>query len=242
MPLLICHLNFAIHLGADDMADSGSDIIRTIKNFAETSNNPNVYNLAQIPAPQPAGPTPPPGRPFELTVGLLQTGAVELKWKCENPAGTSGTVYEVQRRIGNGPFNYVGVTGTRSFTDDTLPLGSSSIIYQITAIRSTQNGPAAQFVVNFGVQGVTATAIEPTASRRCAAHTWARPDVLGKGIGQGLGIGGGGRCAARDALAEGGTQLHKNKKGSPQSPRGDHPPDLPLALPFSALSGFRPLP
>ncbi len=152
---------FNFHLGADDMADSGSDIIRTIKNFAETSNNPNVYNLAQIPAPQPAGPTPPPGRSFELTVGLLQTGAVELKWKCENPAGTSGTVYEVQRRIGNGPFNYVGVTGTRSFTDDTLPLGSSSIIYQITAIRSTQNGPVAQFVVNFGVQGVTATAIEP---------------------------------------------------------------------------------
>lgn len=152
---------FTFHLDTDGMADLGAGLIRTIKNFAENNNDPNVYSLAQIPPPQPAGPTPPPGRPFELTVGLLQTGALELKWKCDNPSGTSGTVYEVQRRIGNGQFAYIGVSGNRSFTDDTLPQGSSSIIYQITAIRSTQSGPAAQFVVNFGVQGVTATAIEP---------------------------------------------------------------------------------
>lgn len=152
---------FNFHLETDGMADLGAGLIRTIKNYAETSGNPNVYSLAQIPPPQPPGPTPPPGKPTDLSVGLLQTGALELKWKCDNPAGTYGTVYEVQRRIGSGAFTYVGVSGTRSFTDATLPQGSSSVVYQITAIRSTQSGPVAQFVVNFGVQGVTATAIEP---------------------------------------------------------------------------------
>ena len=49
---------------------------------------------------------------------FLQTGAVELKWKCANPTGTQGTIYECRRKIGNGAFTFVGATGVRAFTDD----------------------------------------------------------------------------------------------------------------------------
>jgi len=132
---------------------AGADMIRTIRNHAETKDDPNVYVLAQIPPPATPGTTPPPGTPFEFTVGLLQNGALELKWKCNNPSGTQGTIYEVKRAIGGGAFNFVGATGVKLFTDDTLPSGSAPVTYQITAVRSTARGNPAQFTVNFGIGG-----------------------------------------------------------------------------------------
>jgi hypothetical protein len=133
---------------------AGADMIQTIRTWAESKNDPNVYVLAQIPAPATPGVTPPPGTPFEFTVGLLQNGALELKWKCNNPSGTQGTIYEVKRRTGSsGAFAYVGSSGVKNFTDDTVAAGSPSVTYQITAVRSTQRGNSAQFTVNFGVGG-----------------------------------------------------------------------------------------
>jgi hypothetical protein len=132
---------------------AGADMIDAIRNKAESTDNPNVYVLAQIPPPAVPGTTPPPGTPLDFTVGLLQNGALELKWKCNNPSGTQGTIYEVKRRIGAGDFGFVGATGVRVFTDDTLPSGSAPVTYQITAVRSTSRGNPAQFTVNFGTGG-----------------------------------------------------------------------------------------
>ncbi len=132
---------------------AGQDMIDTIRNFAETKNMPNVYVLAQIPPPADPSTAPPPGTPFEFRVSLLQNGALELKWKCNNPSGTQGTIYEVKRSIGGGALNFVGATGVKSFTDDTLPSGSAPVTYQITAVRSTARGNPAQFTVNFGIGG-----------------------------------------------------------------------------------------
>lgn len=135
---------------------AGQDMIQTIRTWAESKNDPNVYTLAQIPPPATPGVTPPPGTPFDFTVNLLQSGALELKWKCNNPSGTQGTVYEIKRRVGGGgggAFGYVGSSGVKTFTDDTVAAGSPSVTYQITAIRTTRRGNPAQFTVNFGVGG-----------------------------------------------------------------------------------------
>ncbi|MFZ2875058.1 MAG: hypothetical protein WAZ94_11325 [Phycisphaerales bacterium] len=132
---------------------AGADMIDTIRLFAETKNDPNVYVLAQIPPPATPGTTPPPGTPFEFTVGLLQNGALELKWKCNNPSGTVGTIYEVKRSIGGGAMTFVGASGVKTFTDDTLPNGAMPATYQVTAVRSTARGNPAQFTVNFGIGG-----------------------------------------------------------------------------------------
>ncbi len=61
------------------------------------ADDPEVYSFAQIPPPAVPGAVPPPGTPFDFRTALLQNGAVELKWKCQNPAGASGTIYEVTR-------------------------------------------------------------------------------------------------------------------------------------------------
>ncbi|MCL4220112.1 MAG: hypothetical protein KJZ65_01955 [Phycisphaerales bacterium] len=136
----------AMHAGPG----AGSDMIRTIRAFAQSSNNPNVYVLAQIPPPATPGPVPAPGTPFAFKVGLLQNGALELKWKCHNPSGASGTVYEIMRRVGSGPFSYLDAPGQRQFVDAGVPAGAASVTYQITAARSTTRGNPAQFTVTFG--------------------------------------------------------------------------------------------
>lgn len=134
---------------------AGSDMIETIKNYAQSKGNPNVYTLAQIPPPATPSTMPAPGTPFEFTVGLLQDGSIQLNWKCTNPSGSVGTIYEVMRQIGgtSAPMTFIGATGVRSFIDSTLPAGSSPCTYKVTAVRSTARGNPAQFTVNFGIGG-----------------------------------------------------------------------------------------
>jgi hypothetical protein len=102
-----------------------------------------------------AQPTPGalPGEPTRLRVELSAIGTLGLKWSCTNPPTTRGTVYQIWRKIGGGEFVYLGMTGRKRFVDETLPAGSSSIMYQIQAMRSTVAGPCATFNVNFGVTG-----------------------------------------------------------------------------------------
>lgn len=138
---------------------AGADLIQTIKAFAQTSNNPNVYVLAQVPPPATPGTTPPPGTPFDFNIGLLQDGSLELKWKCNNHSGTTGTIYEVQRKVGTGAFEFVGASGVKTFTDDTLPANASPCTYQITAVRSTSRGNPSQVTVHFGGGGLMIEAV-----------------------------------------------------------------------------------
>ncbi|HYE63342.1 MAG TPA: hypothetical protein VD997_15225 [Phycisphaerales bacterium] len=148
------------------------DCMRTIDAFASNSSNPTaIYTTADVPAPQSPKPTPPPGLPADLRVTLGKTGSLELAWKCVNPGNVGGVVYEVKRSIGSdaGPFEYLGVSGTRKFTDDTLPAGSGSVYYQITGVRSTQRGPTEVFLVKFGVTGGGFAISSVTTSGKLAA-------------------------------------------------------------------------
>lgn len=139
----------------NELRRSTAELLNFIKAYAVSQPNPAaVYAAAQIPPPGQPSPAPPPGTPFDFRVELLQTGAVTLRWKCNNPAGTTGTLYEVRRRDGfSGPFAFIGASGSRAFTDETIPAGIGTVIYQVTAARSTSRGNPAQFLVNFGTSG-----------------------------------------------------------------------------------------
>ncbi|MGN6725264.1 MAG: hypothetical protein ACTHLZ_05070 [Tepidisphaeraceae bacterium] len=76
-------------------------------------------------------------------------------WKCKNPRGTTGTVYQVWRRIGGGAFDSIGTTGIKHFTDPTLPEGSTGVTYGVQAVTSTQHGPSGQFNPNVGLSAPT---------------------------------------------------------------------------------------
>lgn len=117
-------------------------------------------------------PRPAPGKPASLVVTLDETGVLNLGWKCANPPNTQGTTYNVFRKIaGETEFTYLGGTGERKITDTTLPAGSSGVIYQIQAVRSTAVGPWAQFNVNFGVSsgGAMTASVTETVPTKLAA-------------------------------------------------------------------------
>lgn len=166
-------------LNVDEMQDLGMAAIRAIKNKAESTHDMNVYVLAGLPMPTPPAPLPAPGTPDNFRIALLATGALELRWKCANPSGSQGTIYEVQRRIGGEgePFVVIGGSGTRKFEDGTLPAGTASATYLITAVRSTARGNPAQFTVNFGVSaggGASISVLGGSAAARGGAYEQAQ--------------------------------------------------------------------
>lgn len=141
------------HTASDTLVDDGRDLIATIKAFAETTGDPNVYVLADVPPPSPPGVLPPPGTPFDFKVGLRQDGSVEFDWKCDNPPGGGSVVYEILRSDAGGPMTFVSNAGEKSFIDATVPANTGPLNYQITAMRGTERGAPAQFLVRFGAGG-----------------------------------------------------------------------------------------
>jgi hypothetical protein len=109
--------------------------------------------------------------PTAFKVTLNPDGSLELTFKCSNPAGAGGTIYQVSRKIGAGAWQMIGGSGEKKFLDDTVPTGTASVSYRVQAVRSTQKGTANYFTVNFGVGGggeMTATLAEPQPPRIAA--------------------------------------------------------------------------
>lgn len=144
-------------LAIDAMATTGAAIILQIRSKAQTEGR-DVYTLASLRSPAKPSPIGKPGLPTEFAYTLDARGALLLRWKCKNPRGSVGTIYEVHRRIGlNGELTFLGTTGQKRFVDTTIPAGTARIVYQIRAIRSTTRGDFAMFNVNFGTTTATAT-------------------------------------------------------------------------------------
>jgi hypothetical protein len=133
-----------------------------------TVTNEQKINLGlSVPAaPKPVGP---PGKPSNFSIMLDAIGAIHMKWKCANPRGSIGTMYQIFRRIDSGSeFVFLGVVGARKFVDSTIPAGSANITYRIQGSRSKKTGPSADFTVNFGVSRAGSPTSIVTTSRIAA--------------------------------------------------------------------------
>ncbi len=141
----------AYYNAVEAMGTTGAAVMKQIRAKAESTGDDNVYVLAQIPAPAQPVPKAPPGTPMDLKVEIGGNGALTLAWKCPNPAGTSGTIYQIYRSIGRSTeFTYLGGAGKRTFIDTTIPAGATQLTYQIQGVRSSAIGPWASFNVLFG--------------------------------------------------------------------------------------------
>ena len=145
-----------------EMKTDAASLVRTIKAFAEASANPQaVYDLAQIPAPLPPTPLPAPGKPTNLSVTLLPTGAVQLSWDAENAAASSGAFYNIARKL-PGSATFVGIGGApgsttqsrrMTFTDASVPTSAAAagVQYIIQGQRGTLQGLMSDAItVQFG--------------------------------------------------------------------------------------------
>ena len=162
----------AYYAAMDAVTIAGAGILKQVRARGETTGDPTVYELAMIPAPAIPEPKGPPGTPSNLKVELDGNGTLHLKWKCSNPPGSSGTVYQVFRQIGGaGEFKYLGGAGEKSFVDSSVPAGATQLTYQIQAVRSTAIGMWATFNVNFGTNtgGAMTASVTTTEAPKLAA-------------------------------------------------------------------------
>lgn len=169
----------------DAALTSAGALVRTIRAYAEQTNNPDVYALAQIPPP--AAPTPAlaPTKPTSIELELEPNGALTILWKptpnsSATPtldASTSGVTYSIFRRLpGETALTLVDTAPARgarrfsSWTDENIPAGASAsggITYAIQGSRSGGGlvGPMSDaFVVTLGMGGGGLTATISPAS------------------------------------------------------------------------------
>lgn len=137
------------------LRSAGSACIGRIR--AAAASDPAVYSAASLPPPATPGPIAPPGQPVAFDAQFVDNvGALRLTWRCKNPRGSAGTMYEVWRRDetagGAGGFRFVAIVGEKRFVDETIPAGTPAVEYQVTAVRSTRRGQPARHVVNFGMR------------------------------------------------------------------------------------------
>ena len=147
----------------DSLRLKASDLAKIIDGTSTVTDQQKLdlgLSVRKVPSPVPA-----PGTPGSFKVTLGGDGSLDLTWKCNNPAGSSGTIYQVFRRTtAEGEFEYLGGSGSKSFLDTTVPAGATAVTYKIQAVRSTAVGPWAQFNVNFGTSGGGGGAAMMTAS------------------------------------------------------------------------------
>ncbi len=131
------------------MNELGGDLIKTIRAFAETTNNPNVYVLASIPAPkspQPAGVPNPP----ENVVGSPQAdGSIVVKW---TGSLAFNTVFSVWRKLaGESTFEEVASVREKTWKDISVPAGIATVSYYVVAWREAgASDRSAEITVNLG--------------------------------------------------------------------------------------------
>jgi hypothetical protein len=127
------------------MFDLGRDLIKTIKAFAETTNNPNVYALANINPPAPPAPVPAPDAPTDLAGTLDNFGVATLTWKATRSGPSSGIFFVVERqRAGEAAFVTLGATSEKSFIDPDPRAASGNVSYRVKAVRGADESAWAQ--------------------------------------------------------------------------------------------------
>lgn len=154
----------------DGLVVSGMAIVKQVRAKAATAG-PGVYNLAALPAPATPSTLGPPGTPTNVKATLNPDGSVSLAFDCANPAGSQGTIYHVYRQLeATGDFTFVGGSGSRKFTDTTIPSGLTQVVYRIQGVRSSAIGLAGEFIVKFGAgTGVGTTSMSLPVSPKLAA-------------------------------------------------------------------------
>ncbi|MCW5776992.1 MAG: hypothetical protein KIS87_11180 [Phycisphaeraceae bacterium] len=139
---------------AGNLRGYGADLIKTIKAYAETTEDPTVYAEADVPPPAQPSPLGPPGTPTDIATSINNRGFIDIRWKADNAANSSGAYFKIERRLDDElTFRLLGTTGLKTFTDESIPVGTVQATYIITPCRGDASGQACeQFVVPFAAQ------------------------------------------------------------------------------------------
>ena len=135
---------------ADDAMDAARDLILQIKSFAASSDDPQVYVLAQMSPKDPPGETPAPEVPSDIKSELLDQGFIRLTWKGRGPRGT---FYIIKRRFDNDTdYTVIATVTDKTFTDESVPFGTDRVTYAIDAQQTDKRvfGPVKTVQIGAG--------------------------------------------------------------------------------------------
>lgn len=135
----------ALNNALDKLSNLGAAAIQTIRARAKNAG-PEVYLLGWLSQPEKGSPVAPPGKPEGLRLELMD-GWLSLRWTCANPRGSSGTMYYLHRSLDGGAMAFLGISGAKTFVDQTVPAGTTTIVYRIQSFRSTKLGTSSDFPV-----------------------------------------------------------------------------------------------
>jgi hypothetical protein len=148
-----------------DMSNLGGDLIKTIRAFAETTNDVNVYSAAQIPPPAPPTPTGPPDVPTNIDASINNFGEIKVNWKASRAVGTQFIVQRQLKAVDGtlGNWSFAGSSVTNDYTDTTVPTGFAAVNYRVYAQRpGGQSDASITVTLNFGTGAATTTAAGDT--------------------------------------------------------------------------------
>ncbi|VAX39868.1 hypothetical protein MNBD_PLANCTO03-1795 [hydrothermal vent metagenome] len=139
------------HNGSSDLRGFGADLLKTIKAFAEATDDPNVYALADVPPPAAPAPAGPPEPPTDVQGVITNDGAVELSW---NGTLAYSTFYEILRKLDDETsWNLISSIGDKKFVDDTLAVGCTAVQYRVRAKRGTDTSAGSEpIIIRLGVE------------------------------------------------------------------------------------------
>lgn len=93
----------------------------------------------------------PPGTAHSFSVQLNASGSITLAWHADDAPIDSGVYFTVRRTLpGRTAATFLGGTGGRQFTDDTIPPGTTHATYTVQSSRDGARGATSEpFVVRF---------------------------------------------------------------------------------------------
>lgn len=145
------------------MLAPGRALVNIMKSFIVNAHNPALWGQAGLEPDAAPGTAPDPTAPFMLSATLDSQGDVIIKWKTSQPAGVSGVIYSVQRALDGGAYVLLDSVGGKTFTDETVPIGTQSVSYTVKAKRGTQMSAWSEaLTIRFGRIGGGGFAITST--------------------------------------------------------------------------------
>ena len=141
----------------DDLKSYGADLIKVIKAFAESSDDPSVYATASVPPPAPPTPAGAPPQPTELTATLMPGGSLRLGWKGTVSQSAYFSIF--RKAEGETAFTMLDSTDEKFFDDTSIPAGANTVVYYIQARRDEFRVDSNWFQVSFGATGATSIAL-----------------------------------------------------------------------------------
>ncbi len=134
----------------DAMDTFGAQMIKIIRAFGIATDDPSVFATALIPEPKDPAPIA-PVNPTNVAFELVGNGALDVRWDGKTFAGTT---YLVDRSVWTGTgqptaFARVATVSERKFRDQSVPQGTVTATYRVSALKGGQQTAGSQSTAHF---------------------------------------------------------------------------------------------